>query len=279
MPTDGIPSDGTANPKRVLNLRDFKIPLNKLASVSTFRTRQGDRLSYRIYPALSETMIILYHGVGGDSRYMCVLASALAAAGVGTVVTPDFRGHGESLNLTADMPINQLEIDLEELLIHLKMQRSFSKVILGGHSLGGGFALRVAVSALASQFLEFVALAPYLPPSFGLFYEGLAGWIQPDVGDAGFTVMMPPEYITGQEKLHYSENYLAAVTPAENLLKALAVKTPLVTLVVGAEDELVQPRRYEELLGPVGIPVNVLPELNHLTLVSKPESYLSLFKS
>lgn len=258
-----------------LDLRSFKIPLGKLASQETFRTRQGVVLSYRIYPAWSDNLIILFHGVGSDSRYMCVLASALAAAGVGTVVTPDFRGHGASLGASDDIRPSQLEIDLEELIIHIKMNRAVGRVTLMGHSLGGGFVLRMAVSETRNHHAGFVALAPYLPPQLGAFQEGFGGWISPD-DKGGFSVNMPPVFQTGQEKLAYSQAYLAAATPSADILRLLQERQPPLRVLIGEADEVAIAERQRELFQAAHVDVRVLSGLNHLTIVSKPDEYLSL---
>ncbi len=260
---------------KTLDLRSFKIPLGKLALQESFRTRQGDSLSYRFYPAWSEDLIVLYHGVGSDSRYMCVLASLLASSGMGMVVTPDFRCHGVSRALTDSISSSQLEIDLEELLIHIKMQKAVSRVTLAGHSLGGGFALRVAVSDLRNQFAKFVALAPYLPPSFEAFQEGYGGWIVPD--EDGFHVQMPEIFRTGQEKLHYSSQYLQAVTPPEDVIERLRRLKPPVKVFTGALDEVVNASRHLELFNSIGVAVEIVEKRNHLTLVSNPDSFIAHF--
>lgn len=261
---------------KVLDLRSFKIPLGKLAPQQSFRTRQGDLLSYRIYPAWCDDLIILYHGVGSDSRYMCVLASALAEAGIATVVTPDFRCHGVSLKLSDKISPSQLEIDLEELIIHIRIQRAVSRITLAGHSMGGGFVMRIAVSDLRGTFAKFVALAPKLPVSLNAYSENLGGWITPDsVG--GFSVNMPELFKTGQEKLHYSADFVRAVSPPENVLEKLASLKPPLIVLTGADDEVDIPSRHKELFSSIDVPIDILPGLNHLTIVSKPESYLSRF--
>lgn len=259
-----------------LDLRSFKIPLGKLAQRERFCTRQGTVLSYRLYPAAwSEDLIVLYHGVGSDSRYLCVLASALAAAGKGIVVTPDFRGHGESLAESDLISPGQLEVDLEELIIHLKMTRALSRITLAGHSLGGGFALRIAVSDLSRQFVKYIALAPYLPPMLGAFHEGFGGWVTPQ--ESGFVVNMPEAFKTGQEKLKYSDNYLKAATTPNNILELLKTKQPPVQVLTGAQDEVVNALKQQELFTMSEIPFTLLPGLNHLSIVAKPQDYLDFF--
>lgn len=259
-----------------LDLKSFKIPLGRVAPLTTFKTRQGDTLSYRLYPAWSEDLVILYHGVGSDSRYMCMLASALAEAKIATVVTPDFRCHGGSRELSDEISGNQLEIDLEELIIHLKSQRSVTRITLAGHSMGGGFALRIAVSDIRQQFAKFVAIAPYLPPDFKVHVPGYAGWIT-FKGDGGFQVNMAELFRSGQEKLQYSARFVQAVTPPHDLLSRLEKLKPVVHLVSGEKDEVNQALRYSEIFAPVSVPVDIIPGLNHLTIVARPASYLAAF--
>ncbi|KYG69986.1 lysophospholipase [Bdellovibrio bacteriovorus] len=261
---------------RILDLRKFKIPLGKLAPLETFKTRQGATLSYRLYPAWCEDLIVLYHGVGSDSRYMCVLASALAQAGVANVVTPDFRGHGASLGVSDIIPENQLEIDLEELLIHVKMQRAISRITLAGHSLGGGFTLRVATSELHKQFAKFVALAPRLPAHLQAFYPNYGGWISPNE-DGSFAVNMPEALRSGQEKITYSKEFLKAASPPDDVMEKLLKLSPPLKVFTGADDEVDIPERHLELFTKANIPVEIVPGLNHLSIVSKPDSYLSRF--
>ena len=259
-----------------LDLKSFKIPLGRVAPQKTFKTRQGDTLSYRLYPAWSEDLVILYHGVGSDSRYMCVLASALAEAKIATVVTPDFRCHGGSRELSDKISANQLEIDLEELIIHLKSQRSVTRIILAGHSMGGGFALRVAVSDIRKQFAKFVAIAPYVPPDFNVHVPGYAGWITFN-DQGGFDVNMAELFRTGQEKLHYSPEFVQAVTAPKDLLSRLETLKPAVHIVSGEKDEVNQAARYQEIFASVKVPVDIIPGLNHLMIVAKPASYLAKF--
>lgn len=258
---------------KTLDLKSFKIPLGKLSPLETFRTRQGDVLSYRLYPAWSDNLIVLYHGVGSDSRYMCVLATAMAQAGLGTVVTPDLRGHGASLKAADPRSQHQFEIDLEELIIHIKMTRAVSRVILAGHSLGGGFVLRVAVSDIRRQFAGFLAISPYLPPVLNAFREDFGGWILPD-GSGGFKVNLPAEFISGQEKLTYSQTYLAGVTPSEKIIEDLQTVQPPVQVVLADQDELIIPQRQVQLFTEAGTNIRVVEGLNHLTIVSKPDAWL-----
>ncbi|MDG0817603.1 alpha/beta hydrolase [Bdellovibrio svalbardensis] len=259
-----------------INLKDFKIPLGKLAPVEKFRTRQGDTLSYRSYPAWSEDLVILYHGAGSDSRYMCALAAAIAGQGIASVITPDFRCHGVSLGNSDKISKNQLEIDLEELLIHIKMQKAVSRITLAGHSMGGGFALRIAVSDLRKQFSKFIALAPHLPLHLNANQPNFGGWISVD-SDGSFTVNYPEVMRTGHEKLHYSAEYLRAVHAADDLVEKLQELKPSLTVVTGALDEVVVAEKQREIFAQTSANVLIVENLNHLTIVSKVDNYLNIF--
>lgn len=265
--------------KLAFDLRDFKIPVDRLAPQESFRTRQKDVLSYRFYSARSENLVVLYHGVGGDSRYLCALASAIAKAGIAQVVTPDFRGHGASLGVSDIIAANQLEIDLEELLIHIKMKTAVKKVLLSGHSLGGGFVLRVAASDLAKQFAKFVAIAPYLPKSFHALTPDLGGWIFMDPDGEGINVNYPEIFKSGEEKTHYSAEFIKAAVVPEDLLLRLREENAPVAVATGDRDEVVLGARHVEIFEGIASPVVLEPGLNHLTIVSKPSVLLSLYET
>ncbi|QDK37280.1 alpha/beta hydrolase [Bdellovibrio sp. NC01] len=260
-----------------MDLRSFKIPLGKLAPLEKFRTRQGDTLTYRFYPAWCEDLVILYHGAGSDSRYMCVLADAIAKSGVANVVTPDLRGHGGSLNLNTDtISQSQLEIDMEELLIHIKMQRSISRLTLAGHSMGGGFTLRIATSALGKQFYKFVALAPHLPDHLQTNQPGYGGWIT--AGENGsFNVNFPEAMRTGNERLHYSAQYLKAVHAPDDVMEKIKALHPNLYVVTGGKDEVINAEKQKELFAHTDVKFLLLESLNHISIVSKVDGYLSVF--
>lgn len=262
-----------------LDLREFKIPLGLLAPLEVYTNRRGETLSYRFYPALSENLIVLYHGIGADSRYMCVLASALVRKGIANVVTPDFRCHGESRGLSDEICENQLEIDLDELLIHLKMKKSLQRIFLSGHSMGGGFTLKVAAcKPFACQFSGFVALAPYLPPEFQVEQPDYGGWIYFDREAGRVNVNMPSLFRTGEEKLSYSEKYHQAVAVPSDFLRRLPENVPL-SLVCGEEDQVLRAARYPHIFAGTGVRIVLCPQLNHLTLMARPESYLSQYET
>lgn len=260
-----------------LGLKSFKIPVGRLAPLSYFTTRAGDKLSYRLYPAMSEKMIILYHGVGSDSRYMTIMANTLAQAGLGNVVTPDFRCHGISISASDKFKESQLEEDLEELLIHLKTQHSIKEIILAGHSMGGGFALRIAVSDLRNHFSKFVALVPYLPPAFQANHLDYGGFISISAADQSIHVHLPELFVTGHEKLVYSWDFFRAVAPKDSFLNDLEPLPVDLQVACGERDEIFDSQRYQQIFADTKVKYQTLPNLNHLTIVTKATPLLSFF--
>ncbi|MFZ4404915.1 MAG: alpha/beta hydrolase [Pseudobdellovibrionaceae bacterium] len=251
-----------------LNLAKNKIPIRRLQELKTFRTRSGIELSYRHYPAWSESVIFLFHGIGSDSKYLCALAQKLCEDLQVHVVTPDFRGHGVSLGVADPKPMD-LQLDLEELIVHLKMHFSLQNIFLAGHSLGGGFVLRIASSSQAGNYKGFLALSPYLPPDFQVHHSDYGGWISIFSEQKKVIVNMADFFKTGSEKLDYSFDYMQAVQPSLDLLDQLKKKSSVVLLLSGEKDQVFQSYKYTPLFADLikTVSVSVHAESDHMSIV------------
>lgn len=254
-----------------VGLGEFKIPLRRLAPLTPAVTRAGVRLQYRLYKAWSPNLVILYHGVGGDSRYLAPLALALAEADLANVVTPDLRGHGEGgsgarVRLGFD---EALWTDFEELLVVLRRSLPAEKLILGGHSLGGGFAAKVLSSPGAGTFAEAWLFAPFL--GVAVAHKGFGGWLERDA--ELWRVRMPEAYRRGEEVLEYDDRFFRAAQPAS--LEALAgipahVRT---RVLLGGEDRVIDSERSRVLLAEQGIACEVLEGASHLGVVTSKRAH------
>ena len=89
------------------------------------------------------------------------LGATFAASGL-PVFAPDIRGHGQSGERGDIAYIGQLEDDMEDLLDHVAQTFPDRPVVMAGHSLGGGYALRIAGSRIGGRFKRFILLAPFL---------------------------------------------------------------------------------------------------------------------
>ena len=88
------------------------------------------------------------------------------------VYTPDLRGHGINPIKRGDINyINQLEDDLADFVSIIKKKHPNSTLIIGGHSSGGGLAIRFAGSQYNKSVDAYLLLSPYLEhdaPTFRL---------------------------------------------------------------------------------------------------------------
>jgi alpha-beta hydrolase superfamily lysophospholipase len=152
--------------------------------VQRYRARDGAELAFREFEPTATTaappvVAIVFHGSAGHSRNLTVLGDALAAAGVPTF-TPDARGQGLSGRRGDIDYIGQLDDDLADFVAVVRRKYPAAKLVLAGHSSGGGFVLRVAGEPLGRQFARFVLIAPYLgvrAPST----NQASGWSEPDM--------------------------------------------------------------------------------------------------
>ncbi len=152
--------------------------------VQRYRARDGAQLAFREFepaPRAAEPPVvaIVFHGSAGDSRNITVLGQALAGAGV-PAFAPDARGQGLSGRRGDIDYIGQLDDDLADFVRVVRGRYPNVRLVLAGHSSGGGFVLRVAGEPLGRQFSRFVLISPYLgihSPST----NQASGWAEPDV--------------------------------------------------------------------------------------------------
>ena len=103
----------------------------------------------------------------------------MSASVPSAIILPDLRGHGLSVlgNPGNVAYLGQYEDDLSDLFEHLKLSYPAAKLVLGGHSSGGGFAIRYA-----GKHPEYVAacllLAPYLGHRSPTVRQDSGGWVQ-----------------------------------------------------------------------------------------------------
>lgn len=125
--------------------------------------RDGSKLFYRHYASSTNSTLILIHGSGSESRYLENIASYISENGLANVITPDLRGHGRTSKVKGDIDfIGQYDNDLEDIVLSVKSQNPGGKIIIGGHSSGGGLALRYAGNPAVSDVDGFLLFAPYL---------------------------------------------------------------------------------------------------------------------
>lgn len=252
-----------------------------------FKARDGADRLYRQYDGSGEDVLIFFHGSTGDSRYLALLAHRIAAKTGLTVVTLDMRGHGPSPQRRGDADyVGQQEHDIADLLTALR-DRNFRRVFMGGHSLGGGMAIRYAAGSETPRPDGLILLAPFINQNSPAAFPDAGGWVTAFVprfvgisilqhyrisAFDGLTVLRfrtPPASRDGTETSLYSWRLWASVTPRGDWKKEIAsLSCP--TLVIGAaEDPFFRSEGYPEVFRLAGnADVQIVPKLSHFHLVA-----------
>lgn len=255
------------------------------------KTRNSQKLFTRIYPSNTKTAVILIHGSGSESRYLAHLANSLSSTNLATVITPDLRGHGRNISTEVDIEyIGQLEYDIEDIIHYAKENLGAEKVILAGHSSGGGLVLRYNGNTRLTNVDKAIMISPYLghdsptvkPNSGDWVTVGVKRWVGISllnpIGITYFNEMpvlffnRPRAYNDSLQVESYSYKMAVNFAPKdfEDEVKQLSTKS---LVIVGERDESFYPNRFEKVFEPANsfVTVNLIPEANHLDIVKNDE--------
>jgi alpha-beta hydrolase superfamily lysophospholipase len=261
-----------------------------LPKLKSFTARDRTQLAYRHYPADSEKIVMLLHGSGWHSQYFLRLAEFISSQGLAQVYTPDLRGHGRMPERRGDLDyIGQLEDDLADLVSMIRKDKPNAMLIMGGHSSGGGLAIRFAGSRYGKQADAFMLLSPFLKYNAPTMRSNAGGWAQAHtLRIAGLTMLnnvgihwfdylavidfkMPQKARDGTETLAYSHRLNTAYAP-RNYKKDLRNITQPLLVVVGSRDEAFVADQFEPVISQyTAVQVKLLPELTHMGVVVSPE--------
>jgi len=135
-----------------------------------FTVRDNKRIFAYRFPNRSENTIILIHGVASSAYMYNKTAGLLQEATKAEVYAIDLRGHGQSDGNSGDVDyINQYVDDLADIIKEIRKEKPNGKIIIAGHSMGGGVALRYAMEKQYEQpdgFLLFAPLIGHNSPAF-----------------------------------------------------------------------------------------------------------------
>jgi alpha-beta hydrolase superfamily lysophospholipase len=259
-----------------------------MPGLTHFRGRDGTELAYRYYPARGPATglaAIVIHGSSGSSMAVHALSDALAARGIETFA-PDIRGHGGSGTRGDIAYIGQLEDDLADFVAEVRKTAPSAPITLLGHSAGGGFALRVASSPIQNLFARTVLLAPYLGYDAPTNRPNSGGWASPDIPRFLALATLRKigiECCDALPTLAFAvpANSASILTPTYSyrLMRNFATRgyrsdlaeigRPL-TLISGADDELMLAEKYAEALHAVrpSADVKLIDGIDHMGIVS-----------
>lgn len=248
-----------------LDFSKLGVPEQEQVEAQTYLARDGAELIVRVYGD-SGPLVVFSHGSGAFGAAYGWMGRELAARGM-QVVLPDLRGHGENIGARGDVAyVGQLEDDLADLIAAFR--KDGQKVVLGGHSSGGGLGIRFAGGSHGDMLDGAIFLAPFLKYNAPTSRLNSGGWAQPltrrliglsMLNMVGITALnqmvviefnMPEGAVAEGMTDAYSYRLNTSYAPRNNYLKDVA-GLPLFLLVVGAEDEAFIASAYEPVMSAV----------------------------
>ncbi|MGR3323348.1 MAG: alpha/beta hydrolase [Pseudooceanicola sp.] len=255
--------------------------------------RDGTALAVRHLPGPDGApLLVLVHGSGWHGGQFDGLARALE--GAAEIVVPDLRGHGADPVRRGDVDyIGQMEDDIADLVGAFRAEGQ--RVVLAGHSSGGGLVVRFAGGAHGGLMNAAVLMAPFLKYDAPVTRENSGGWARPltrriigltMLNAAGITALnhlvaiefnMPDSVLDGPQgdlaTTAYSFRLNTGYAPRGDYLADVAA-LPDFVLVAGAEDEAFVAAGYEPLMSEVTPRgrYEIVPGAGHLDIFDRPET-------
>lgn len=259
--------------------------------------RDGVSLSVGYVAGPSDApLLILVHGSGWHGAQFAGLAGALT--GQADILIPDLRGHGALQGAGPERRgdveyIGQLEDDLADLI--KARAKPGQKVVLAGHSSGGGLVVRFAGGAHRDLIESAILLAPFLKYNAPTTRPNSGGWARVltrrIIGLSMLNALrirvlnhltviqfnMPQAVLDGPlgetATLAYSYRMNTSYAPRSAYLRDIA-QLPRFLLIVGAADEAFVAEAYAPLMREVTDKgrYHLVEGATHLGVVDAPET-------
>jgi alpha-beta hydrolase superfamily lysophospholipase len=295
-PQKAVPSTGRPDPIDFTTL--ITADYANIPGLQPYTARDQATLYYRQYSSQAPThkVLVLLHGSGWHSMQFHPLAAFVSQHGLAHVITPDLRGHGFSPQVRGDVAyVGQLEDDLADLLAEVRQQHPGAQIIVGGHSSGGGLAIRFAGSRYGSQANAYLLLAPFLKYNAPTTQPNSGGWARPlSRRIAGLSMLnqlgvrwlnhltviqfaMPQAVLEGplgdSATTAYSYRLNTSFAPRSHYGRDLAALQQPFLLAAGLDDQAFIATQYEPGIAqftPSGSYV-LLPGVGHVDLLTTPQ--------
>ena len=282
-----------ANPKDVFDFTSLREAPSDIGvpSLRRFPARDGEELAYRFYPSTADRILIFIHGSSYHGAGYHVLAAAISLGGAAKVVLPNLRGHYQSGRHRGDVEyIGQLEDDLDDLIGFLRAEHLNGPITLGGHSSGGGLAIRFAGGRHGDAVSSYLLLTPIIPQAPTVRGGTAGGWANLNlrrlfgllalnaIGIHGFNGLpvidfnKPAKFWDGTETLSYSYRLNVSYHPRyryQNDIRALGAPT---LVLAGANDEANDPEAMRAVFAADApqAQMMILPRIGHFGIFSDP---------
>jgi pimeloyl-ACP methyl ester carboxylesterase len=287
------PEPPMPEPKDVFDFTSMRKPVAEIdpPSLRRYTARDGEQLAYRVYESTSNRILIFIHGSSYHGGGYHALAAAISLGGAAKVVLPNLRGHYMSGRRRGDVDyIGQYEDDLDDLIRFLRHEGYTGPITLGGHSSGGGFAIRFAGGAHAGEVTSYLLLAPIIPRSPAVRGGDAGGWsilhwrrlygllALNALGIHGFNGLpiiafnKPPKFWDGTETLSYSYRLNLSYHPRfkyDGDIHALGDRT---LVLVGANDEAVDGEALRTIFATDApkAQMQIMPGISHFSIFTEP---------
>jgi len=153
----------TAQPIDAGMLEDMALDQPNTFEPVYFEMDDGVKIYASKYAHPSKIKVILLHGVMGSSYNFNRMAGFLRQALQAEIWAMDFRGHGNSEGIPGDVPaIDQYAKDLKQVIQAIREGNPAYRIIVAGHSMGGGIALRHQMLTDHARVDGYLLFAPHL---------------------------------------------------------------------------------------------------------------------
>lgn len=271
-----------------------RVDQSMLPDSQSYLARDKCTLYYRHYPANTDQVMILLHGISEDGKYLHPLANMISTQNLAHVYTPDLRGYGNHPARRGDLDyIGQIEDDLADFIQWIKEKQPHTQIILAGHSAGGGTVIRFAGSKYAELISAYLLLAPAISPNAPTTRKSDSnGYVQVSMpkiiclsllnlpGIRAFNhlpiinINKPKELLHGTETLQLSYRLAMSRMPRMKYEKDLRKITQPALVLVGEEDELFHPEQFEPLLSQyTPAKTKIIAKANHDGILHNEETF------
>lgn len=243
------------------DIQDLGFEQPNTSETVVFNMKDNVKIIAQKYPFLGNKIVILVHGVLASSFTYNKMSGLIREALQAEVISIDLRGHGASGGIPGDISKpNQYAEDLNEIIASIRRDQPNQKIILVGHSMGGGIVLRHAETYPSTKIDGYVLFAPNLGTSSPTTSQKMAlnnNFIKSHLS-RGLGLKMLNEYgIHRYDSLKvvfynlpkqmpiisYSYRSMNAIYP-DNLRHTLkTIEIPIITLI-GSKDEVFIAKEY-----------------------------------